>query len=233
MREVVPPYPPPSIVERGLDLIFPPSCVGCRKAGRWICGRCWEGVYWLEDMRCGTCDRHWVQNPCPHCRRGSSAIDAVWAAAAFDGAAREAVHALKYEGRHAIGKLLGTLMAGAVPPREITLVVPVPLHRRRRHERGYDQAAILARWVGRSLDLPVETGAVRRTRYTKQQASLKEAQRSQNVAGAFAAEEWVEGEHVLLIDDVYTTGATLDACASALRSARAASVSGLVFAAAL
>jgi ComF family protein len=113
------------------------------------------------------------------------------------------------------------------------VIAPVPLHPRRKHERGYDQSAILARWVGRTLDVPVEPHAVRRVRYTKQQANLSGAQRAQNVAGAFAAEEWVEGERVLLIDDVYTTGATLEACAAALRSVGAVSVTGLVFAAAL
>jgi ComF family protein len=233
MREPLPPYPPPTLVERGLDLIFPPTCVGCHRVGRWICDRCWRQVYWLEDLRCGTCDRYWVQNPCAHCIRQSSALDAIAAAAAFDGPAREAVHALKYEGRHAIGRLLGTLMARSTPPEEVTVIAPVPLHPRRKHERGYDQSAILARWVGRTLDVPVEPHAVRRVRYTKQQANLSGAQRAQNVAGAFAAEEWVEGERVLLIDDVYTTGATLEACAAALRSVGAVSVTGLVFAAAL
>jgi len=233
MREPVPPYPPPTLVERGLDLIFPPACVGCRKIGRWICSRCWQQIDWVEELKCGTCGRPWVRNPCPQCTRQGSALVAVAAAAAFDGTAREAVHALKYEGRHAIGRLLGTLMARATPAEEVTVVAPVPLHPRRRHERGYDQAAILARWVGRSLDVPVETAAARRIRYTKQQASLDGEQRARNVVGAFAAEEWIEGERILLVDDVYTTGATLEACASALRCAGATSVTGLVFAAAL
>jgi ComF family protein len=230
--EALPPYPPSTLVERGLDLIFPPTCVGCRKIGRWICDRCWQQVYWLEDLRCGTCDRTWVKNPCPHCERRGSALAAVAAAAAFDGPAREAVHALKYEGRHAIGSLLGRLMARAAPPEEVTMVAPVPLHPRRRRERGYDQAAILARHVGRSIDVPVEPAAARRVRYTMQQATLDQTKRALNVAGAFAAEEWVEGERILLVDDVYTTGATLEACATALRNAGAVSVTGLVFAAA-
>jgi ComF family protein len=113
------------------------------------------------------------------------------------------------------------------------MVVPVPLHPRRRRERGYDQAAILARHAGRSIDVPVEPAAARRVRYTKQQATLQQAQRTRNVAGAFAAEDWVAGERILLVDDVYTTGATLEACALALQDAGATSITGLVFAAAL
>jgi ComF family protein len=233
LRDLLPEYPAPTILERGLDLIFPPTCVGCRKIGRWICTGCWQKVHWLGDIRCGTCDRHWIQNPCPHCTGRSGALAGMAAAAAFDGPAREAVHALKYQGRHAIGRVLGVLMARMVPPGEHTMVAPVPLHPRRKHERGYDQAAILARHVARRLDLPVESAAARRVRHTKQQANLSGDQRARNVAGAFVAEDWVQSEHVLLIDDVYTTGATLEACAAALRDAGAASVTGLVFAAAL
>lgn len=230
---LIPEYPATGFAERGLDLLFPPTCVGCRRTGRWICPKCWPVVDWLPEMRCGLCERHWLQTPCPHCAGQQSSLEGIGAVTVFGGSGREAVHALKYHGKHAIGGMMGKLMARALPELELSIVAPVPLHPKRRRERGYDQAAILARFVSRSLDLAYEPEALRRVRPTRQQTSLDGLARQTNVAGAFTAEPWVEGENVLLIDDVTTTGATLEAAAGALHEAGAVSVFGLVFAAAL
>lgn len=223
-------YPTPRLTERCLDLLFPPSCVSCRKVGRWICDRCWETIAWETGRTCEMCGLPSVERLCPFCDRGSSALDGITAVARFEDTSREAVHALKYSGHHAISSLMGRLMAEAARTIDATMVVPIPLHWTRRRERGYDQAAMLSRHVGRVLELPMERRALRRVRKTRQQATLDNEARQANVAGAFQSGEIVEGESILLVDDVFTTGATMEAAAGALRDAGAYRVIGLVFA---
>jgi len=113
MLDSAPQYPVPSRFERCLDLIFPPLCVECRRVGRWICTRCWTTISWLSDARCGVCGSPSGCTPCPRCADRSSSITSVLAVAAFEGVAREAVHALKYEGKHAVAPMMGRLMARA------------------------------------------------------------------------------------------------------------------------
>jgi len=141
------------------------------------------------------------------------------------------VHQLKYEGLSALGEPMGALMAERLEV-ACDLVVPVPLHRGRMRARGYNQAALLGRQIARSAGLRFDAEAARRTRATKPLAkTMHRDERRAIVAGAFAARpERVEGRRVLLVDDVATTGATLDACASALLDAGAADVRCVTFA---
>ncbi len=127
---------------------------------------------------------------------------------------------------------MGKIMAASMPAIPVTLLVPVPLHPIRRRERGYDQAQILAQAVAKTLDLPCATQGLRRTRPTRQQATLDVGDRLTNVAGAFEGSSLVDGESILLIDDVLTTGATLESAAQSARMAGAESVVALVFASA-
>jgi len=157
-------------------------------------------------------------------------LDGLIAVARFDGVAREAVHTLKYQGRHAISGMMGRLMAGAAAGLKVDVVVPVPLHRSRRRERGFDQAAMLASCVARTLDRPCTVDALKRIRPTVQQATLHAVERNRNVEGAFRSKQPWNGESILLVDDVATTGATINSAASALREAHAGPVVGLVFA---
>lgn len=211
-----PAYPASRRSERLLDLLFPPRCAGCKRPGRWICPRCWRDVPWL---------------PQGEIAPAKGPLDAVRSVARFEGIAREAVHALKYENRHAISPMMGTLMAERVADLELDLVAPLSLHPSRRRERGYDQAAMLARHVARTLNIRVEPNLVRRIRKTQQQALLTDpAERSANVRGAFRVTRPLARERVLLIDDVYTTGATMEEGARALKEAGAGAVFGLVFA---
>ena len=212
---VLPLYPPVTRIERVLDEMFPPVCVGCRRIGRWICERCWTNVSWL---RCGDAV------PVP------AGTDGVVAVANFEGVAREAVHALKFGERHAISAMMGRLMAAQARAQEIHVVAPVPLHPSRRRDRGYDQAAMLATHVGRSLGVPCRRNLLRRVRKTRQQTTLDGIQRRENVMGAFAAREYLQGQTVLLVDDVLTTGATMSEAASATRDAGAGRVIACVFA---
>lgn len=223
-------YPRSGAMERILDLVFPPSCVGCGRIGRWVCDRCWHQFVWRADRTCDFCGTPWISSPCVTCVGRPSSLDGIVAACDFNDVSRATVHALKYHGHHAISGMMGTVMGEAARGVSVSLVAPVSLHLSRRRERGYDQAAMLARRVARRLDLPFSDDVLKRTRRTKQQVTLDHAFRAENVAGAFQASPLAEGATILLVDDVLTTGATMEAAAGALRAAGAAVVIGLVFA---
>jgi len=157
-------------------------------------------------------------------------IERVIGVAEFEGAAREAVHALKYQNRHAISGLMGRLMADAAAEAGGSLVVHVALHSSRRRERGYDQAAMLSRHLAQALSLPFEAKALVRVRKTLDQVQLAVAERKLNLENAFKCAARLHGENVLLVDDVYTTGSTLTAAGQALRESGAGEIIGLVFA---
>jgi ComF family protein len=149
--------------------------------------------------------------------------------------ARDAVHALKYNYLSALAQPMAQLMARYVEEEEAVaadVFVAVPLYARRQRLRGYNQSALLARELSRLCGLPLTQRGLARRRNTPPQARSADAEaRKRNVTDAFVADRrWVEGKRILLIDDVMTTGATLDACASALRRAGAASVWALTFA---
>jgi ComF family protein len=158
----------------------------------------------------------------------------VLAFALFGGPVAAALRRLKYGDRPDIAGPLGHLLRHAARAARIRadVVVPVPLHPARLAERGYNQAALLGASAARQLGVPLEARALRRTRATEQQARLDRASRRDNVAGAFVvrALDRVRGRRVVLVDDVATTGATLDACTGALREAGAATVTSLVVA---
>lgn len=136
---------------------------------------------------------------------------------------------MKYEGFFALAGPLAAVMVERWPAWSppVDLILPIPLHPKRERRRGYNQSALLARHIGEAVGLPVNGRALRRTRHTRPQVTLNPQERLENVQGAFEADsEHVGGRHVLLIDDVFTTGATMSAAAAALQAAGAATVSG-------
>lgn len=153
--------------------------------------------------------------------------------ALFDGPLRHAIHGLKYRRLSALAEPLGDELArfwlrGSMP---VDIIVPVPLHPERQRERGYNQADLLARRVGRATGAPVQANVLRRTRVTAVQMSLNAAERKANVSGAFVADAAsARDATVLVVDDVCTTGSTLDACAIALKEAGARRTLGLTLA---
>jgi ComF family protein len=168
---------------------------------------------------------------------GSCARTVVWAdpsraACVYGGAVATAITAFKYRSRPDLARPLGELLVRVALPLAgaVDVVAPVPLHPTRLAERGYNQAALLARPVARALDVPFLPRLLERCRVTPKQAELDRAARDKNVTGAFRAQTLAGGARVLVVDDVRTTGATLSACEEALRHAGAALVKTLALA---
>ena len=222
-----------------LSVVLAPTCAACSDvlsapSRGPVCSTCWSSILPLTPPLCETCGDPlptWrlidtAGSRCTRCRRIPRAVDRSRAIGAYDGALRSIVHALKYDGRPTIARHLAARMhaAGAEVLEGADLVVAVPLHRSRERARGFNQA----RELGRHLGLPM-TEALARTRPTASQADLPAARRHANVRGAFAwrPQVAVKGRTIVLVDDVSTTGATLNACARVLLDAGAADVRAL------
>jgi ComF family protein len=217
-----------------LDLLFPRWCVGCGREGDFICPSCLKSLPRIMPPLCPRCGLPQSNaDLCPGCRGGQAEIDGIRAPFRFDGVVRRAVHQLKYQNLRALAGLLAQLLSEYLltNPLPGEVLVPVPLHPQRLRERGYNQSRLLAGELGKLAGLPVVDDCLVRERHSLPQArTASVAERRGNVAGAFACRYRLEGGPVILIDDVATTGATLDACARALKEAGAASVWGLVLA---
>lgn len=223
-----------------LSVVLAPACAACDKpldhptAGP-VCASCWRSILPLTPPLCDRCGDPlptWraISIPlarCPRCRRAQRLVDRARAIGAYDGALRAIVHALKYEGRRSLGRPLGDLMRarGADMLEGAACAIPVPLHPSRRRQRGFNQAADLARHLG----IP-SVAALRRIRPTPTQTDLPAARRHRNMRDAFAvtpAARALSGAIVVLVDDVSTTGATLEACARVLKEAGVVEVRAL------
>lgn len=216
-----------------LDLLFPPRCIGCGRLGERLCAACLASVERIRPPVCPRCGRPTrVAKLCSVCRMYPLAVDGIRSVAYFEGPLREAVHAFKYQGARTLVQPLAGLMVAYQQVHRLPaeVLVPVPLHPQRETERGYNQATLLARAMGEALALPVVTNVLTRVRATPPQVGLNAAERRANVRAAFTATAAAAGRQVLLIDDVCTTGATLDACAVALKARGATSVWGLTVA---
>jgi ComF family protein len=169
---------------------------------------------------------------CSLCRLGLSGFDAAFSYGEYDGVLRKLIHLFKYGRVYPLAPRLGALLSRALPrTATFDVIVPMPLHWRRRWQRGFNQSELLAKVLSRRTGLPV-VRAVSRRKSTPPQAGLTSAERRVNVSGAFKVgkKEQVQGRHVLLIDDVLTTGATAGACSAALKRAGAARVTVLTLA---
>jgi ComF family protein len=228
-----------------LDLVFPPLCPVCDGilgADRRdpLCGACWEGFERIAPPWCRCCGAPLgIEGLCGACRRRRPRFAYARAAVLYGDLVREAIHAFKFGGRRGLATPLGDLLAGlglsALPGAVPDALVPVPLHPRRARERGYDQALLLARRLERACGVPVVADALLRAVPTQPQTDLDASARSRNVRDAFAVSrpERITGRHVVLVDDVLTTGATAGECARTLYGAGATAVGVLTVARAL
>jgi ComF family protein len=243
MSVLVPP-PSPCLLRRWvdtcLDLLFPHACAACGRYGHRICPTCAQSVVPVPHTICEHCGR--VQGArvarCAFCLgEPHSSLLQVRAAGLHLEPLRHFIHLLKYQRRPDLAPELARYLAATLAGPDwqllwpqIDAIAPVPLHAERRRQRGYDQAELLARGLSTRTNIPLRLDLVERTRQTRAQVGLNAAQRHANVRHAFATTECCTNLHVLLIDDVYTTGATMSACASALRDAGADWVCGLTLA---
>lgn len=218
---------------------LPETCAGCGVAGAWLCPDCRALV--AEDHRpgCQRCGRRGTRKrDCSRCAPiFPSALSVLRAGFAFDGPMRSAVHQFKYAREHERGRHLGRMLAARFeslfPKAGIDAIVPVPLHPRRLRERGFNQSEILAEELVPVCGAPL-ISAVRRSRHTTPQASLRSEQRLRNLAGAFVPVDdhrhSIDGRNVLIVDDVTTTGATIAAVADALQDIRAKKILAITLA---
>lgn len=221
-----------------LDLLFPRWCIGCGREGDYICGVCRQSLKAISPPVCPRCGRprfeESTQDNCPGCADWQEGLDGVRAPFLFDGVIRDAIHEFKYRNLRALASSLAGLMSGYLQENPVPgdVLVPAPLHPRRLRERGYNQSALLARGLSRLTGLPVVEGCLIRRKYTLSQArSSGVKERQDNVTGAFACRDGrLKGKKIILIDDVSTSGATLNTCAGVLKASGAENVWGLVIA---
>ncbi|MBO6717599.1 MAG: ComF family protein [Rhizobiaceae bacterium] len=228
-------------------LLFPPACPGCRRHVRepgTLCSRCWHEVRFIEPPLCailGTPFAYEVGDDAvsPAALADPPVFSRARAAVAYSGIARQLVQNLKYRDRTDLAPWMARWMirAGRELLRDAEIVVPVPLHRRRFFSRRFNQSAELARHVSHLSAVSFVPDAVERVKKTQQQVGLRASEREANMRGAFRVPDRqkteVTGRRVLLVDDVYTTGATASAATRALKKAGAREVDVLTFALAL
>lgn len=236
---------PPALLEIAgalLGLVFPRTCGLCGKdlpsEADPLCGRCVDGFPRWTGLACWRCGLPLPDGGgrCPPCRSGSRGFRFCRSAGLYEGSLQRAVLGLKFGGREALAPPLARFMWGAWRAlRELAgvdLVIPVPLHFLRGHARGYNQAGLLGKSFAAAGGLAYGEGILRRRRFTRAQATLGREARLKNLADAFAVRrtDLVRGKNILLIDDVCTTGATLEACAAPLRRAGARRVDAFTLA---
>jgi ComF family protein len=232
---------------RVADLVYPPVCLGCgvMTGGHGaVCAACWQKLRFIDRPHCDVLGVPFSYDPGPGMLSAQAiasppVFDRLRSAVIFDGAARAMVHGLKYKDRGDLAPTMAVWMerGGRDCLDRCDAIVPVPLHRTRFVLRKYNQAAELARHLARRTDKPYLPAALIRTKRTRRQVGLTARAREENVRAAFVVppgrEAEIFGKRIVLVDDVYTTGATVSAATRALKKAGATEVSVLTFAMAL
>jgi len=217
-----------------LDVLFPPVCGGCGRVGVLLCPACVVRLVPVAGPICLCCGRALDRAAdiagglCHDCAATPPLLAQMRAPLRYAEPASSLIHRLKYEGCFALGPALAGVLIDGWPrwPSPPDLIVPIPLHPRRRRQRGYNQSELLARPLAAAVGVGYSATALQRTRHTPPQVGLGPEARAANVQGAFtAAPAEAHGRAIVLIDDVLTTGATMTAAAGALLAAGAATVS--------
>ena len=221
-----------------LDLIFPIRCLACAKEGDWLCPGCFEKIKFQESQSCPVCRKERKGGRlCPACQKKKS-IDGLLIACHYqDKIVQNIIHLLKYKYVRGLKPLFGRLLAEFIKrndlgPFENYFILPIPLHKKRERFRGFNQAEIIAEELAKILKIPVRENVLRRQRHTSAQAKLKARQRAENIKNAFILASKLEKteKSAILIDDVYTTGSTMNEAAKVLKKGGVKEVIGLVIA---
>jgi ComF family protein len=218
-------FPKRALLDHILNLLLPITCVQCHaqvQERRWggACPKCWSSLVRLEPPFCLKCGEPApaIEGLCGLCLKGEHLFDFARSALLFTGTLREIIHHLKYADRVSLANPLGDIMKDCLEREAFTgdLVIPVPLHRSRERRRGFNQAELLAKRLRR----PMSTRLLRRRKNTASQTGLTRNERKRNLSGAFEVLGNVSGS-VILVDDVYTTGSTMNEIAKTLKRAGA------------
>jgi len=230
-----------------LALVFPPICPICQNSlgdgerDALICGACEQDVQTIQPPYCAGCGLPFPSQEtdihlCSRCLTEQYYFEIHRSCGLYEGTLREGIHRLKYLGDFPtvryFGNLLYSTFQQCFQDWPVDVALPVPLHPRRLRERGFNQALLLARELSKKTKIPLRAKALRKIKYTPTQTGLTGRQRKKNLKGAFqvAQKESLTGRSVLLIDDVYTTGATASECARVLQKAGAQRVAVLTLA---
>ena len=219
------------MLSRVVDLVLPPRCGACRAVGAWLCARCQEKIRRLEEPTCRRCGAEVdsVRTDCG-CRARLRTLSRLRSAVAYEGPIELAIKRFKYDGWRRLSAPLALLLAERLMVEGLagSWTLAVPLHRDRLRQRGFNQAELLATQLQALLGLTRPPGALVRIKATPPQVGHDRLWRQENVRGAFV---WrgadLRGKPVLVVDDVATTGATLEACAVALRESGSGPVTGV------
>ena len=222
-----------SLFENFIDLIFPPRCVICKKkSSKIICEDCLGKIEYLKPPICGVCGKPWDKyfegNLCEDCAKGGAPFSMARSVALYDGMLKEAIHKFKFDGKRKIAPYLSRLLVaylqyGDIPIKELDVVIPVPLAKKREKQRGYNQSKLLAEGIARHYSIPLDDASLKKIKDITPQFELSRKERLQNIRGAFRSSP-IAGKNILLIDDIYTTGATAREAATALKAAGANNV---------
>ncbi|MFQ5454763.1 MAG: ComF family protein [Nitrospirota bacterium] len=236
------------MIKRMLNLIFPSSCNICSSlikngSNFVICDNCWDGIIPLKQPYCPICARPFVskkalsnspEHICGICRSSRIYYTKVIAVCLYEGVLREAIHLFKYNKKISLAAPLGNLLYNRLKEEyyPADMIFPVPLHVKRLREREFNQSYLLGQRVGRYLNIPVIPDNLMRVRWTRPQVELNRKERVRNVKGVFYLRDHnaVKKRKILLIDDVYTTGSTVNECARVLKEADAKEVYVLILA---
>ncbi len=233
-----------------LDFILPTACSHCRSPIGdslipFFCATCWSDFSLITGAACPGCGRpfdspealtHSPEHVCSACRQKPPVFDQALSIGYFEGSLREAIHQFKYRPCRSLGKPLALWMVKNIRPHSsIDCIMPVPLHRERLRHRGFNQSLILAHEIGKAFSIPLSFDNLVRVRPTRPQVDLSGEERIKNVSRAFSLlrPEEIDGKDVVLVDDVFTSGATMNECSLVLKKAGASKVTAVTLARAI
>jgi len=221
------------LFEQFLCLIFPNRCSVCFVLGQTeLCQKCAGKIEYLTGLLCQKCgkpeDGYFKGQLCEDCSTNDPPFKLARSVAVYDGVLKDAIHQFKFNGRQKLSEVFGLMMLdvlikSGIPLKYIEIIVPVPLSRQRIRSRGYNQSGLLADVIGRMIGVHVDHDRLKKTRDVRPQSELCRRERLDNVKGAFSSADFSES-NILLVDDIYTTGATVMDAARALKMAGVANV---------
>lgn len=228
------------------DVLFPPQCLGCAEIlhtlnDQIFCPTCKEQIHLITGSICHICGTTFPDSPaeshlCADCLEKKPYFSCARAVFSYENIILNAIHRFKYKRNISIGETLASFMTDFQFPNmdyaDYSIILPVPLHIKRLRERGFNQSLILARAIGEKHQMPVDFSLLKRHKFTLTQTGSNKKERKQNIKGAFEVtdKKKIAGKSIILIDDVYTTGATVNECAKTLIKAGAQKVSVLTLA---